>query len=302
MEDKLKKASEVYENIEIPSELSAIIEKEISKSRKGEYSMEKNKSKGFNKSSFVTKLVAGVAAAAAVLVVSVNLSETVAYALYEMPVIGEIAKVVTFREYNYTNETTTVEVTVPQIEGTGNASLEERINKEIEEKLQAVIADGEQRAEEFKKAFLETGGKEEDFMQIPVYADYEKKYADENVLSFIINTVVVVGNSDSHTLFYNIDMKTGETLTLEDVLGSNFKEIADESINRQIEEQRKDPEGIGAMYFDGENGIEGFTGVTPEQNFFINENGEVVIKFAKYEIAAGAMGMPEFVIGPMVKK
>lgn len=307
MEDKLKKAAEVYNNIEIPKELGEIISKEIAKSRKGEYTMENKKMETKRPKVGVkyvlSRFTAAVAAAAAVFVITVNVSETVAYALYDVPVIGEIVKVVTFKEYNYTNDTTKVEVKVPEITGTGNESLEEKVNKEIQLRLDAVITDGEARAEEYKKAFLETGGKEENFRQVPVFADYEKKYVDQNVLSFIINTVVVIGNSQSETLFYNIDLKTGNTLKISDVLGENYKEIADEAINKQIEEQKKnDPEGAGAMYFGGENGIEGFKGITEEQNFFINAEGNVVVKFAKYEIAAGALGMPEFVIGPMVER
>ena len=40
----------------------------------------------------------------------------------------------------------------------------------------------------------------------------------------------------------------------------------------------------------------GFTTITPETNFYINEAGNPIIVFQKYEIAAGAAGMPEFEI------
>ena len=39
-----------------------------------------------------------------------------------------------------------------------------------------------------------------------------------------------------------------------------------------------------------------FEGITENQKFYVNENGNVVIVFDKYEIAPGYMGMPEFEI------
>ena len=39
-----------------------------------------------------------------------------------------------------------------------------------------------------------------------------------------------------------------------------------------------------------------YVAVTPEHNFFWNENGDLVIVFDKYEVAPGAMGTPEFTV------
>ena len=50
------------------------------------------------------------------------------------------------------------------------------------------------------------------------------------------------------------------------------------------------------MYFDGTNGIEGFQSIADDQPFYINEAGNPVVVFAKYEIAPGSMGQQEFEI------
>lgn len=50
---------------------------------------------------------------------------------------------------------------------------------------------------------------------------------------------------------------------------------------------------------DGLYDLEGdfaFKQIKPDQNFYINDKGELVICFDKYEVAAGAQGSPEFVI------
>ncbi len=39
-----------------------------------------------------------------------------------------------------------------------------------------------------------------------------------------------------------------------------------------------------------------FQSIDPEQNFYINGSGQLVIVFAEYEVAPGSMGEPEFVI------
>ncbi len=290
LERKIKEAAKIYESIEIPNELDGIIKNQIKKYNSKRRMLE-----------MLKKTIALTAAAAAAFVITINSSSAVAYALYEMPIIGNFARVITFREYKYVDDVQDVNVKVPVVKDTGNENLEAKINTEIQQKMDAIIAEAEQKAAEYKKAFLETGGKEEDFVQRPIFADFEKKYSDENVLSFIINSVQVVGNSDSQTYFYNIDLKTGKSLKISDVLGENYKQLADESIQKQIDEQNKE-NGDMPLYFNGENGVEGFSGINEDQTFFINENGEVVVKFAKYEIAPGYLGMPEFVVGKMIQK
>ena len=81
-------------------------------------------------------------------------------------------------------------------------------------------------------------------------------------------------------------------LNLKDVLGNNYKQIVDETIEKEIEERSKNQ---NMTYFTKEEG--GFTGIENEyQDFYINTDGKVVIVFPKYQIAPGSMGTQEFVI------
>ena len=90
----------------------------------------------------------------------------------------------------------------------------------------------------------------------------------------------------SETRYYNLDLKDGKLLTLKDVLGENYKQIADEEIRRQMKE-RSDS---GSVYF------EGFEGIDENTPFYLNESGNPVIVFDKYEIAPGSEGQQEFEI------
>ena len=41
---------------------------------------------------------------------------------------------------------------------------------------------------------------------------------------------------------------------------------------------------------------EDFAGIDAEQNFYLDANGNLVLVFDEFAIAAGSMGMPEFTI------
>ena len=51
----------------------------------------------------------------------------------------------------------------------------------------------------------------------------------------------------------------------------------------------------GEVFFGAEEG--GFTGISEDTAFYINENNRPVIVFEKYEIAPGSSGEIEFEIG-----
>ena len=84
----------------------------------------------------------------------------------------------------------------------------------------------------------------------------------------------------SETRYYNLDLENGKLFTLADVLGADYKQIADEEIRRQMRERADS----GSVYF------EGFEGIDENTPFYLNENGNPVIVFDKYEIAPGARG------------
>ena len=39
-----------------------------------------------------------------------------------------------------------------------------------------------------------------------------------------------------------------------------------------------------------------FQAIAPDQQFYLDENGDLVIVFGEYAVAPGSMGMPRFVI------
>ena len=214
--------------------------------------------------------------------------------------LGNIARVFTFREFVIDDEDRYIEVRMPAIETQTNTQLEQRINYEIRQKVDGIIQEQEQRAKEYHQAFIETGGKEEDFHKILVNIDYQVTCSNDEIVSFYITKSETLANAYQEQYYYNIDLKTGKDIQLSDMLGPNYMEIANQSIKQQIQQRVAEDENM--IYFGyGDNAdlkIGGFESIDPDQTFYINEQGNVVITFEKYAIAPGYMGIQEFVIMP----
>ena len=280
----LKKAKKAYHSIEIPQELDYVVNKAISRSKSHK------KNIGIL---WVKRSTATLATTFALFVILLNTNESFAKAMEDVPVIGSIAEVFTVREYKEENDTDLIEAKIPAIKNTGNEELEDRINYEISSKINEVLEEAKQRAEEYKEAVLATGGTMEDYIPTQINIDYKITYQDDNIISFVITKSESAASAYQEQYFYNIDIENGKELNLRDVLGENYKEIVDEEVKKQIKERME--ENKDNSYFTEEEG--GFSGIEDEyQNFYINENKKVTVVFQKYEIAPGYMGIQNFEI------
>ena len=72
--------------------------------------------------------------------------------------------------------------------------------------------------------------------------------------------------------------------------------IAGENIKKQMAEQMEKNENIIYWMYSDDKTFWGFYEIAPDQNFYFNENNDLVIVFNKYEVAPGSMGYPEFII------
>lgn len=241
----------------------------------------------------VRRSLATLASCCACFVLLVNVSPVFARAVYEMPVLGSLARVVTVTQYAIEDKDHLIDVRLPALENTGNTDLEQRINLEIQTRINGVLAEAEDRARQTREAYMATGGTEEDFIPIIISVDYEIKCQNERCLSFILTKTETIASAYTEIYCYNIDLETGKELTLQDVLGPGYREIANAAVRTEIDRRIREE---GAGYFDGTDGVEGFQSVTDGQLFYINGAGNPVVLFEKYEIAPGYMGTQEFEI------
>lgn len=244
---------------------------------------------------------AGSAAAVLILSTVIGLNTNAAFAreMSEIPVFGTIARVLTVRSYEEQERNVNVKVEVPEIQS--SMSNTDRVNEEIDRIVSEYVADAKERMEEYREAYLATGGTEEEWeaREIEISTDYTIKSQTDKRLSLALECWESWASFYGEQLFYNIDLETGEDITLQDLLGENYAEIAGDSIRRQMKERMAQDEN---QIFWGEEekelDIDGFTEVTEKTKFYINEAGNPVIVFDKYEVAPGYMGQPEFEIIP----
>lgn len=303
--NKLEQAKKQYNEVEIPQELNNLVHGTIQEYEKNQQNNLFRITKKTGKYFLIT-----AASIVACFTLMLNTSEAFAKEMEELPVIGKIAKILTVRTYEEQENGIKIEAKIPGIELSSDSVVEEKVeakvldvNQVIQEVSDRYTQEARQRAEEYKKAFLETGGTEEEWKEhdIQIKVDYEILYQDDTTVSFLFMGSENWTSAYAVREYYNIDLKTGEDITLRSQLGDEYEEWVNQEIMTQMEEQMK--QDSSAMYWvsnpswQGEKSeIDGFNSVTDQTKFYVNQAGNVVVVFDKYEVGPGSMGSPEFEI------
>lgn len=243
-----------------------------------------------------------VAAAAVVMIALPNTNMQIAHAMENIPLLGGFFRLVTVRQYNYSDENHDAEVELAQItygedagegafvgeaaaapKGTAAGSVE-AVNQNMEATVEELIR-------QFEDTLSEEGYHGLHVSQ-EVVTDNDRYYTVK------LSVLETEASGYEHNQFYTIDKQTGNVVTLEDLFaeGSDYISAISENIKTQMREQMAADEGV--IYFlDGDDMPEfNFQGITEQTNFYFNEKDELVIAFDEYEVAPGSMGAPEFVI------
>ena len=175
MNPELERAKERYHSVEPPEELAFAVATAV---RAGDQA---RRSRHALRRSLGTAL-----ASCACFVLLVNTSPTFAQAVYEVPVLGRLARIFTVAEYQIEDQEHLIDVRLPALENTGHTALEQRINTEISTRIQSLLDEAEERARSARAAYIATGGEAEDFMPVIIDVDYEIKCQNDRYLSFLI--------------------------------------------------------------------------------------------------------------------
>ena len=159
------------------------------------------------------------------------------------------------------------------------------LNREVEE--------SKERAREYYQAYLDTGGDPDTFQPIQIKVDYQVKSVTDQWASFVVTKTESLASAYFRQYFYNLDLETGQSLTLRDVLGPNWAAQGAAAVEEQLEQWDEEQK---ALLFDNVD-LEAL--LEEKEDFYLQEDGTVVVVFDKYEIAAGAAGVLEFPIGTM---
>ena len=309
-QEQLRQLKEEYENMKIPEAGRERLQAGIDRAR-----MEKKRAEHARRRSAWT----AVAAAAVVMIALPNTNMQIAHAMENIPLLGGFFRLVTVRQYNYSDENHDAEVELAQItygedageaasvgeaaaapKGTAAGSVE-GVGQEAavanlsEDGVEAVNQDMEATVEELIRQFEDTLS-EEGYHGLHV--SQEVVTDNDRYYTVKLSVLETEASGYEHNQFYTIDKQTGNVVALADLFaeGSDYISVISENIKTQMREQMAADEGV--IYFlDNDDMPEfNFQGITEQTNFYFNEKSELVIAFDEYEVAPGSMGAPEFVI------
>ena len=281
---EFESAKEAYTSTPIPEELNDRVQAGIRQGQ--EQRRQQSKRRTFRRS------VGTFAACFAVLLAGLNLSPGFASAAADVPVLGGLFQVLTIRSYQTVQDGINYEVSVPEVDANSDAAAQ--VNAEIQERVDALLAKAQADWADYQEAFFATGGTQEEWgdRQMDVIIDYEIKSQTDTTVSFVVDFGECWVSAQEQRYCYNLDLENDRDITLADLLGENWVQICNDSIQAQIDAS-VDEDGF-SYFFSAEEG--GFTTVDETTSFYIQEDGTPVVVFPEYSIAAGAAGIVEFAI------
>ncbi len=294
---------EKYDNLEIPKQGVENMKKRIEQA-KIEEAKRIHSRKG--KVLFYRRVGISAAAVLAAFILFFNLSPHAAMAMEQIPIVGDIIKVITFGRYEFEDDRHHAEVEIPQIE-IENAPADDSgilpnetehisptesvtedsvnsINQEVTDYITPILDD-------FKNSLDEDTAKSLDI-------DYEVVTDTDTWFTLRLNILEIQASGYQYSKYYHIDKNTGRQMTLSDLFreDADYITVISENIKTQMKEQMAADEGI--VYFLDSEDMPGvsFDKIQPDQDFYFNQDGEIVIEFDEYEVAPGYMGIVSFTI------
>lgn len=278
--------------------------------------------------------LAAVAAVLVIITVLPNTSANVAYAMGRIPILSEWVKVVTFRDYQYSDDRNTADITVPEIiPQTIDENASENVSKPTDENISETVpqtpdenasenisqttdknaSNAQSAAENIQKTADEINAEIKEItdkliQEFEENLKYEEGYQDMMVTSEVIATTdnyftlklicyQGAGSGAEWNYFYTIDLENGNRLQLSDlfVKDSDYINIISDNIKKQMKEQMEADENV--YYWLDDDIIDwNFDKITDETNFYLNQDGNIVIAFNEGDVAPMYMGCVEFVI------
>ena len=283
---------ERYLSIEIPEELEMVVNQAIASHPKEAVSSPQPTQPNIR--TFHLRRFCGMTAAAIVLcfTLALNTSSAFAAAMADVPVLGPLAELLTIREYHSETEDFIMDLEIPEI-NLDNSQAKET-NAQIVAITDAFIEEAKREFLDYKTAFFAEGGTEAEWANRDMHlmVDYKLHHTSDTLLSLELITSKNWVNAEVQHTFYNLDLERDHALTLEDLMGPDYAVRCNQSILQQMHQRMQADSRVN--YFIGDP--DGFTTVTPETDFYVNQRGNIVVVFPQCKVGPSSMGMQEFEI------
>lgn len=247
------------------------------------------------------KAALAAAAVVAAFVILPNTSAGVAHAMEQIPVIGKLVEVVTFRNYQYEDERNQADIEVPEIvpQSVTDTVAEESatgVQENLQKSADEINAEIQKISAQFVKEFEENLQTEGGYQDVIVKSEVVSTTQDYFTLKLICYQGA--GSGAEWNYYYTIDLNTGERLQLKDLFyeGADYITPISENIKEQMKEQMAADENKIYWLDDPEVPEWNFEHITDETAFYLNENGNIVISFNEGDVAPMYMGVVTFEI------
>ncbi|MBR1692254.1 MAG: DUF3298 domain-containing protein [Lachnospiraceae bacterium] len=319
---ELEEMKREYQNVEADGAVREALEQRMRQAKKDKARMRRSR---------MRKLGISAAAVLCVLVILPNSSAGIANAMGRLPVVGGLFRVVTFRDYHTEDEHYYAEVAVPQIDSESDMGAQADLQTEAD--TTAVREDGQETEEQNPDEADAEGGTEmqaeDDRTATDVVNKSVEEYTNELIARFEqevsdigegyqgldvdyevltdtdswftlrLNVVETAASGYEYAKYYHINKALDQVVTLPDLFEEDSDYVTRISDYIAGEMRRRMQEDDSLSYFiDSEEAFadDDFKQIKEEQNFYFDQDGQLVIAFDEYEVAPGYMGTVEFKI------
>lgn len=205
----------------------------------------------------------------------------------------ESVAVTTFSTYQSTYRGFTAKVVTPVVTGLINRSAQTKLNSELMAVSSNAISDYCKGVNDMLSDPASESG------HLAVDSGYTVKVDNSAMLAFDVYVLNAVGSSSTTHKLYTIDKRKHALITLKGLFksGADYVGVISNYITGEMKQRNAKSKG---MYWVNDGDVSQFKTIKSDQNFYLNDRGNIVICFDKYEVAAGAQGSPEFEIPPSV--
>lgn len=240
------------------------------------------------------KVAATAAALVGAFVILPNTSATIAHAMEQIPIVGQLVEAVTIREYEYDSDRFKADIDVTEIK-VENQAEDSKVQENLDRTTEEINTEIKKITDDLIAQFEADLKQKEGYQDMVVKSEVLTTTPDYFTLKLLCYWGA--GSGYQWNYYYTIDLNTGERLELKDIFvdGADYITPISENIKAQMQAQM-DADEMVHYWLNDEIEDLNFKAITDDTSFYLNERGNVVIGFNEGDVAPMYMGCVEFEI------
>ena len=181
-------------------------------------------------------------------------------------------------------------ISVPEISGMSDEEEQKVLNESFRAEAANIQKAYEESIADVKAEFPDAAP--EDMPHFGFQYDFERKINTEKIFVLATNFYEAAGSSMTNSNYYTFDKETGSLMDFDSLFSAdNYEEVLTDYLISEMEAANQ----LGSMFWT-DCVAESVRQIAESKSWYLNQNGQPVITFEKYEVAPGAMGQSSFTI------